>query len=68
MIKECIRCGRRIPARMAGAGFCSQKCGKQQDAADRESAELEAELEDYDPNAENTLDIEQPSLTRGNLT
>jgi hypothetical protein len=46
--EECRRCGRRIPTRRLGTGFCSDKCERKQHAEDEASREMEREYQDVD--------------------
>jgi hypothetical protein len=70
---DCLRCGKRIPKRRREVSeFCSERCSIDQDKDDwesfRQERELEAQDDGVDDAAENTIKIEQPSLTERNLT
>ncbi len=49
----CMRCGRGIPSRREGTGYCSQKCEDKQIAVDRANQKEEWERAKHD--AEITL-------------
>jgi hypothetical protein len=46
---QCWRCGRRIPKRREGTHFCTDRCAREQQHADEESARSEREYQESHP-------------------
>jgi hypothetical protein len=41
MREACLRCGKPVPTRMRGTGYCTVRCMRAQEQDDRESWEIE---------------------------